>query len=127
VRAQMERGIGLTVTRALTKKVVEEGRKSAGQFGARPMRRAIQRIVEDPVSDAIVQGFLAEDDSAVFDLVEKAFETDDGSYQVAVTRSRDAATLYIDIEESNRDTLVEQLDAILDVDAATEEPIGSAV
>lgn len=126
LRAQMERGIGITVTRALTKKVVEEGRKSAGQFGARPMRRAIQRIVEDPVSDAIVQGFLAEDDSAVFDLVEKAFETD-GSYQVAVTRSRDAATLYIDIEESNRDTLVEQLDAILDVDAATEEPIGSAV
>ncbi|KAI2490710.1 clpA-like protein [Fragilaria crotonensis] len=80
VRAQMERGIDITVTRALTKKVVEEGRKSAGQFGARPMRRAVQRIVEDPVSDAIVQGFLAEDDSAVFDLVENA-DAFDGSYR----------------------------------------------
>ena len=125
-RAQMERGIDLTVTRALTKKVVEEGRKSAGQFGARPMRRAVQRIVEDPVSDAIVQGFLVEDDSAVFDLVERKFETD-GPYQVAVTRSRGAATLFIDIEESNRDTLVEELDAILDLDGTTVEQIGADV
>lgn len=128
IRAQMERSIDINVTRALTKKIVKEGSKSAGQFGARPMRRAVQRIVEDTVSDAIVQGFLVEDDSAIFDLVEGEVEGE-GAYQVLVTRSRDGATLLIDIEESSRDTLIEQPDTLVDIDLPMEEaviPVGAS-
>jgi ATP-dependent Clp protease ATP-binding subunit ClpC len=130
VRAQMERSIDINVTRALTKKIVEEGSKSAGQFGARPMRRAVQRIVEDPVSDAIVQGFLVGDDMAIFDLVEGEIEGQ-RSYQVLVTRSRDGAKLLIDIEESSRDTLVEQPDTlpVVDIEKPMEEaviPVGAS-
>lgn len=128
IRAQMERSIDISVTRALTKKIVKEGSKSAGQFGARPMRRAVQRIVEDTVSDAIVQGFLVEDDSAIFDLVEGEVEGE-GAYQVLVTRSRDGATLLIDIEESSRDTLIEQPDTLVDIDLSMQEaviPVGAS-
>jgi ATP-dependent Clp protease ATP-binding subunit ClpC len=125
VRSQMERNIEIGVTRALTKRIVAEGSKSAGQFGARPMRRAVQRIVEDSISDAIVQGYLVDDDSAVFDLLEGAVNGN-GSYQVLVTRSRDDVKLYIEVEESSRDTLVNQSDAIIEDEITLDEEVNAA-
>jgi ATP-dependent Clp protease ATP-binding subunit ClpA len=54
---------------SLIQKARDEGSAQASTtFGARPMRRAAQRFLEDAVSDAIVRGFVEEGDSATVDL-----------------------------------------------------------
>ena len=46
-------------------KIVEEGFDKA--YGARPLRRAIARLVEDVLADAMLGGRLGEGDTAVLD------------------------------------------------------------
>ena len=48
------RGIGLELTDAARDFIAKEGTDT--QYGARPLRRAIQRLVEDPVSEEILEG-----------------------------------------------------------------------
>lgn len=109
----------ITVQPALLQKIVRDGGRAAAQFGARPMRRAVQHILENAISEAFVQGFLVEGDSASFDL----FVGDDGSgkdnsgeecgvdgmrsFCVTVSRSRDNSILEVNIEESCRDLVTE--------------------
>jgi ATP-dependent Clp protease ATP-binding subunit ClpC len=53
VREQLEsQGISVELTRAAKYLVVEQGYDSA--MGARPLRRALQRLVEDPLSEKIL-------------------------------------------------------------------------
>src|SRR5262249_40104581 len=53
VRAQLEsQGLSLELTQAAKYFVVERGYDS--QLGARPLRRALQRLVEDPLSEKIL-------------------------------------------------------------------------
>jgi ATP-dependent Clp protease ATP-binding subunit ClpC len=59
-RAYKERSITLAVSDSLIDSIVNDGTMNAAEFGARPMRRAAQRLFEDAVSDAIVRGFLPE-------------------------------------------------------------------
>lgn len=68
VRAKSERDLTLNVTDALVARVRDEGSVQASQFGARPMRRAAQRFLEDSISDALVRGFLKPGDSATIDI-----------------------------------------------------------
>ena len=49
-----EQGMELEVSDEAMAKIVEEGTDVA--MGARPLKRAIQRLVEDPISDAILEG-----------------------------------------------------------------------
>ena len=49
-----EQGMELEVSEEAMKKIVAEGTDFA--MGARPLKRAIQRFVEDPISDAILEG-----------------------------------------------------------------------
>ena len=49
-----EQGMELEVSDEAMAKIVEEGTDIA--MGARPLKRAIQRLVEDPISDAILEG-----------------------------------------------------------------------
>ena len=49
-----EQGMELEVSDEAMKKIVAEGTDFA--MGARPLKRAIQRFVEDPISDAILEG-----------------------------------------------------------------------
>ena len=49
-----EQGMELEVSDAAMEKIVAEGTDFA--MGARPLKRAIQRLVEDPISDAILEG-----------------------------------------------------------------------
>lgn len=98
VRAQLERSIEASVAPALLHKIVQDGSRLADQFGARPMRRAVQRLFEDCLSDGIVQGFIVEGDGVTFDL-----EEPDGQFQVTITRSRDDEVLSINIEDSATD------------------------
>ena len=67
-RALKERSITLVVSESLIDSIVNDGTINAAEFGARPMRRAAQRLFEDAVSDAIVRGFLQEGDSGSVDM-----------------------------------------------------------
>ena len=46
--------VSLEVTEKAKEKLVSEG--TDPNYGARPLRRAIQRILEDPMSDAVLRG-----------------------------------------------------------------------
>jgi len=111
-RVQIERNIGVRPSGALMKKIVKEGSMTAGQFGARPMRRAVQRVLEDAISDAIVQGFLTEGDVATFDLKSSPDEDnsldDKGSFEVFVCRTRGDETMCVELEEPHRDMILEE-------------------
>ena len=49
-----ERDLQLEITSEAMKLLVKEG--SDFTMGARPLKRAIQRLIEDPVSDLILKG-----------------------------------------------------------------------
>mmetsp|Transcript_5100 Transcript_5100/g.6922 ORF Transcript_5100/g.6922 Transcript_5100/m.6922 type:complete len:240 (-) Transcript_5100:10-729(-) len=66
-RAGRDRKLKFTVTTPLLNHIVLEG-GSNSQFGARPMRRAVQKYFEDTVSEAIVNNFLSDEDDVVVDL-----------------------------------------------------------
>ena len=61
-----ERAITLELTDAFKQHLVNEGYDQA--YGARPMRRAISRLVEDYLAEALLAGTITDGDTAVFDL-----------------------------------------------------------
>ncbi|MEO0867291.1 MAG: ATP-dependent Clp protease ATP-binding subunit [Cyanobacteria bacterium J06642_11] len=65
-----ERSITLEITDAFKRHLVNEGYDQA--YGARPMRRAISRLVEDPLAEALLEGSIDDGDTAVFDLDDDA-------------------------------------------------------
>ncbi|HHW19302.1 MAG TPA: ATP-dependent Clp protease ATP-binding subunit [Firmicutes bacterium] len=58
--------ITLAVTDRAKQKLIEEGTNP--EFGARPLRRAIQRLVEDPLSDLVLRGEVRERQRVLVDL-----------------------------------------------------------
>lgn len=92
-RALEERGIHLQITQSLVDKVVYAGSLNAAQYGARPMRRAVQRFFEDTVSDAIVKGFLKEGDSANVDIV--------SDLESRITRLSDNQSIMVRVEDAS--------------------------
>jgi ATP-dependent Clp protease ATP-binding subunit ClpC len=97
-RASSEQKMKLTVDSSVIRRVMEEGSSNAEQFGARPMRRAAQRFVEDSLSDAIIQGFLKEGDAAMIKLAPMA---KDGKDRVIIVRESDGKTFEAQIEDGN--------------------------
>ncbi|ESA36865.1 atp-dependent clp protease atp-binding protein [Leptolyngbya sp. Heron Island J] len=65
-----ERNISLELTDAFRKHLVNEGYDQA--YGARPMRRAISRLIEDYLAEALLAGTIADGDTAIFDLDDDA-------------------------------------------------------
>ncbi len=60
-----ERGIRLVVTEEARRVIADEGYEPA--FGARPLRRAIQRLVQNPLALRILEGDFDEGDTVVVD------------------------------------------------------------
>ncbi len=60
-----QREMPLEVTDAAKQVIIEQGYDPT--FGARPLRRAIQRLVENPISSAILRGEFKEGDAIVLD------------------------------------------------------------
>ncbi|MEO1094005.1 MAG: ATP-dependent Clp protease ATP-binding subunit [Cyanobacteria bacterium J06638_28] len=60
-----ERGIQVTLTEAFKEKLSAEGYDQ--RYGARPMRRAISRLVEDNLAEAILAGELQDGDIVMLD------------------------------------------------------------
>ncbi|QBS37057.1 ATP-dependent Clp protease ATP-binding subunit [Thermaerobacter sp. FW80] len=61
-----EHGLGLEVTEAAKRKLVKEG--SDVVYGARPLRRTITRLIEDPLSEEMLAGRFKEGDTVVADV-----------------------------------------------------------
>ncbi|HEY9890110.1 MAG TPA: AAA family ATPase, partial [Candidatus Obscuribacterales bacterium] len=67
-RQLADRQITVSLTESFSNKLIEEGYDQ--RYGARPMRRAIARLVEDALAEAILAGTLQTGDAAVLDLDE---------------------------------------------------------
>jgi len=66
IRDQLaEKGVSLEVTEAAKDLLCEKGYDPT--FGARPLRRVIQDMVEDPLSEWVLEGRFQEGDTAVID------------------------------------------------------------
>ncbi|MCX6372290.1 MAG: AAA family ATPase, partial [Actinobacteria bacterium] len=61
-------GMTLEVSEAAEEYVVEQGYDA--EYGARPLKRAIQRLVENPLSGALLRGEFEEGDTVKVDLVD---------------------------------------------------------
>ena len=61
-----EKGIHLSVTEAFKERLVEEGYNPS--YGARPLRRAVMRLLEDSLAEEFLSGRIGEGDSAIVDV-----------------------------------------------------------
>jgi ATP-dependent Clp protease ATP-binding subunit ClpC len=100
-RAVKEQDLQLTVGSCVLEAIVQEGSEKADQFGARPMRRAAQRFVEDTLSDAIIRGFLSKGDEATLTLKTNQLAVLPLKQNVVLTRKRDGQELVVEVEDSN--------------------------
>ena len=72
-RLEEQREITIGVTTAFEDKVIEEGYDPS--YGARPLRRAIMRLLEDSLAEAILSGRVNDGDNALVDLDENGNTT----------------------------------------------------
>jgi ATP-dependent Clp protease ATP-binding subunit ClpA len=73
-RLLKDRGISLEVTQAAKDRIISEGYDP--NYGARPMKRAIQRLLQDPLALKLIGGDFAEGDTVLVDGKEGAGELD---------------------------------------------------
>jgi ATP-dependent Clp protease ATP-binding subunit ClpC len=64
-----EKGIQLSVTESFKERLVEEGYNPS--YGARPLRRAVMRLLEDSLAEEFLSGRLGEGDQALVDVNEQ--------------------------------------------------------
>jgi ATP-dependent Clp protease ATP-binding subunit ClpC len=76
-----DKDMTLEVTEAFKEKVVQEGYDPS--YGARPLRRAIVRLLEDSLVEAILSGEIADGDKAIVDV------DDDGQVKVRKSETRE--------------------------------------
>jgi len=80
-----EQGITLEVTEKFKERLVEEGYNPA--YGARPLRRAIMRLLEDSLAEEILSGRIKDGDTAVVDVDEN------GAVKVLAPEKKEPALL----------------------------------
>jgi ATP-dependent Clp protease ATP-binding subunit ClpC len=61
-----DKGIDLSVTEAFKERLVEEGYNPS--YGARPLRRAVMRLLEDSLAEEFLSGRIGEGDAAIVDV-----------------------------------------------------------
>jgi ATP-dependent Clp protease ATP-binding subunit ClpC len=76
-----DRGIVLQVSDRFKERVVQEGYDPS--YGARPLRRAIMRLLEDSLAEAMLSGQIVDGDTALIDV------DDDGQVKVIKSESRE--------------------------------------
>ena len=64
-----EKGIKLDVTESFKERLVEEGYNPS--YGARPLRRAVMRLLEDSLAEEVLSGRIKDGDKALVDIDEK--------------------------------------------------------
>ncbi|MED3661677.1 ATP-dependent Clp protease ATP-binding subunit [Ureibacillus terrenus] len=71
IKRLKEQDIELELTDAALEKIAEEGYDP--QYGARPIRRALQKNVEDRLSEELLKGTISKNSKVVFDYVDGEF------------------------------------------------------
>lgn len=66
-----EQGIELEITEAAQDKITTEGYEP--EYGARPLRRAIQKHVEDRLSEELLKGEVLDGQHVIFDVEDNEF------------------------------------------------------
>jgi len=61
-----DKGIKLNVTEAFKERLVEEGYNPS--YGARPLRRAVMRLLEDSLAEEVLSGRIKDGDKAIVDI-----------------------------------------------------------
>ena len=64
-----DKGIKLSVSNAFKERLVEEGYNPA--YGARPLRRAVMRLLEDSLAEEVLSGRIKDGDNAEVDIDEE--------------------------------------------------------
>ena len=94
-RTKDDQNIVLEVSDNIVEIVTREGYSVASMYGARPIRRAVQRFLEDTLAEAIMDGFLDEGDQVSVNL-----HNPNGESQsvVKITRMLDGESVLIDVD-----------------------------
>lgn len=94
-RAANDLGIRVKVTNDIPEIITREALQSSSVYGARPIRRAVQRYVEDTMAEAVVDGFVEEGDEVNLSLM----KPDGGVNYVKLTLAIDGSTKEIPVDE----------------------------
>lgn len=81
-------GMNIVLTDAAVDKIVSEGTDLTN--GARPLRRAIQRLIEDPLSEELLAGEWHEGDTVECDVVDGSFVFSHGTGEIPAPREAGA-------------------------------------
>ena len=103
-RAVSEQSLDLEIADSIYDRILEEGAARADQFGARPMRRAAQRFVDDSLSEALVQGFVESGDRVRMEMLPEEGSTANkhrGKEVIVVRRARDSEVLMVEVEDAD--------------------------
>eukprot|EP00977_Amphora_coffeiformis_P016313 scaffold5017_cov171-Amphora_coffeaeformis.AAC.2 len=94
-RTKDDQNIQLEVSENIAEIVTREGYSVASMYGARPVRRAVQRFLEDTLAEAIMDGFIGEGDQVSVNL----HNPNSGSHSVVkITRMLDGESVFIDVD-----------------------------
>lgn len=94
-RTKDDMNISLKVSDNIAEVVTREALSTASVYGARPIRRAVQRYLEDTMAEAIMNEFIEEGDSATMNLK----DPNSGKKIVEIKRFIDDRSLLIDVDE----------------------------
>lgn len=95
-RVAEDSSITLNVSDNIAEVITREALGGASVYGARPIRRAVQRYLEDTMAEAIMSDFIQEGDSATVNLK----DPNSGNYVVEIRREIDGESFYIDVDEN---------------------------
>lgn len=94
-RVKEDQNIQLDVSGNIVEVVTREGYSVASMYGARPVRRAVQRFLEDTLAEAIMDGFIDEGDQVSVNLHDPNGESQS---VVKITRMLDGQSVLIDVD-----------------------------
>ncbi|KAL3925660.1 MAG: hypothetical protein SGILL_000263 [Bacillariaceae sp.] len=94
-RTKEDMKIDITVSDNIAEIVTREALGTASVYGARPIRRAVQRYLEDTMAEAIMDEFIEEGDSATVNLK----DPNSGKKVVEIKRFIDNKSLLIDVDD----------------------------
>jgi len=94
-RVADDSSIMLDVSDNIAEVVTREALGGASIYGARPIRRAVQRYLEDTMAEAIMSDFIQEGDSATVNLK----DPNSGNNVVEIKRELDGESFLIDVDE----------------------------
>ena len=97
VRVKDDQNIKLTVSDNIAEIATREALGVSSMYGARPIRRAVQRYLEDTLAEAIMSEFIDEGDDVEVNLK----DPNSGKKVVEIKRMLDGKSVLIDVDEDS--------------------------